>query len=101
MALTKTTKQGYERYFVYGEFADVLDEDETITSQSVLAVDADGVDAKATVIDDAATYISGTRVYVRVKDGAEADGPYKFTIRCETNKGNRWEVDGTLALKET
>ena len=102
MGLTKTEKQGWERYFVYGDFSDVLDDDELIDIGDCvfLAEDVQGDDALADVLDTAAAYVEGSSVYVRVMDGAEVDSPYKFTIRVETSKGNRWEVDGQLKIKE-
>ena len=105
MGLTKTEKQGFERYFVHGDFSAVLDADETLdignANTTITAVDNTNVDATATVIDDASKYIDGSSLYVRVKDGDEAGSPYKITIKVETSKGKRWEVDGLIKVKET
>ena len=105
MGLERTEKQGFERYFVHGDFSAVLDADETLDianiETTVIAIDNTGVDATATIIDDASKYVDGTSLYVRIKDGMEGESPYKITIRVETSKGNRWEVDGLVKIKET
>ena len=100
MGLKKTIKQGYERYFIHGDFSDVMETGETIDTSTVTALDSGGEDATADVIDDASKYVDGFLLYIRVKDGTEAGGPYKFTIRIETSLGNRWEVDGQINIKE-
>ena len=105
MGLTKTEKQGFERYFIHGDFSAVLGAGETLdvnnVNTSVTAVDKDGVDATSTVIDDASEYVDEASLYVRIKDGVEAESPYKVTIQVETSLGNRWEVDGLIKIKET
>ena len=105
MGLEKTEKQGFERYFVHGDFSAVLDADETLdivnVNTVIIAEDKDGLDTTATIIEDASKYVDGSSLYVRIKDGDEAHSPYKITIRVETSKGNRWEVDGLIKIKET
>lgn len=105
MGLEKTEKQGFERYFVHGDFSAVLDADETLDianiNTGVTAADNTGSDVTTTLIDDASKYIDGDCLYIRIKDGDEAGSPYKITIRVETSKGNRWEVDGLVKIKET
>ena len=100
MGLEKTEKQSYERYFIFGNFEDVMDADETITSSEFLAEDNTGQDALADILVVGDAYVYGTKQYVRVKDGEEAKSPYHITIRIETSKGNRWEVDGQVKVKE-
>lgn len=106
MGLEKTKKQPFERYFVYGDFVKVMDDDETLdagnAATTVTAIDlADNSDATADVIDDASMYVDNEtkRLYIRVKDGIDGK-EYKFTIRVETDKGNRWEVDGIIDVDE-
>ena len=106
MALTRTEKQPWERYFIYGDFKKVLADDETIkivAPTTVTAVNKDGQDATADVIDDGTIYADDVekRLYVRIKDGLEAGSIYKFTIRIETSAGNRFKVDGEIKVKET
>jgi len=105
VGLERTEKQGFERYFVHGDFSEVLGVDETLDianlETTVTALDNTGADATATIIDDASKYVDGTSLYVRIKDGTEAESPYKITIKVETSKGNRWEVDGLVKIKET
>lgn len=108
MAIEKTEKQPFERYFVYGDFSEVLDFDsnETINTLSafttVTAIDlSDDSDASVTVIDTPTIYADDVEGYlwVRIKDGAD-QAEYKFTIRVETSAGNRFEVDGKIVVKE-
>jgi len=103
MGLTKTTKQSYERYFVNADFSAVMETGETIDEAdvSIVALDNAGECATATVIDDTSLYVEGVKVYVRIIDGVEADSPYKVTFQIETSLGNRWEVEGLVAIKET
>jgi len=105
MGLEKTEKQGFERYFVNADFSAVLEADETLDAANenttITVVDKDNADATATIIDDASKYVDGTSLYVRIKDGDEEGSPYKITIKVETSKGNRWEVDGLIKIKET
>jgi len=100
MGLEKTEKQGYERYYVHGDFSEVMASDETITADTVIAEDVNGVDVTSDVIDVGTEYVEGMNLFVRIKDGVEALSPYKFTIRVETSIGNRWEVDGQIKIKE-
>lgn len=107
MALEKTEKQPFERYFVYGDFSEVLDfdNDETIDLLSafttVTAVDSAGADASVTVIDTPTITADNEEGYlwVRIKDGVDQE-VYTFTIRVETSAGNRFEVDGNIVVKE-
>ncbi len=105
MGLTKTEKQGFERYFIHGDFSAVLESGETLdvnnADTTITAIDSSGADATATIIDDASKYVDGSNLYVRIKDGDEAGSPYKITIKVETSSGNRWEVDGLIKIKET
>lgn len=105
MGLTKTEKQGFERYFIQGDFSAVLESGETLdvsnVNTTITAIDSSGADVTATIIDDASKYVDGTRLYVRIKDGDEVGSPYKITIKVETSNGNRWEVDGLIKVKET
>ncbi len=104
MGLESTLKQGFERYFIYGDFSTVLETGETLdvnnANTGVTAIDKDGGNATATVIDDASKYVDGSSFYIRIKDGVEAESPYKITIKVETSLGNRWEVDGLIKIKE-
>jgi len=100
MGLTKTEKQGYERYFVHGDFSDVMEEGELISTNEITALDKEGEDATADIIESGTELAEGFNMYVRLKDGVQTDSPYKVTIRVETSLGNRWEVDGQMVVKE-
>lgn len=104
MALTKTTKQSYESYFVFGNFAAVFEVGETITDHTVLAFDSTGADATDVVISAGSELVGEGddvgKLFVRIKDGEEANSPYKLTFRIVTSTGNKWEVDGNIVVKE-
>lgn len=106
MALKQTVKQPYEKYWVYADFEGVMVEEETIASFAGTAVDAEGVDATATLIETGSVQVGTTdgdtqKVYLRIQAGVQASSPYKFTIRIITSIGNKWEVDGKVKVKET
>lgn len=105
MALVTTEKQPWERYFVYGDFVKVMDADETLDEAKItvtaVTIGTSPVDATGDVIDTPSIYKDDVlkRAYVRLMDGLDGSN-YKFTIRIETSKANRWEVDGQLKVKE-
>jgi len=102
MGLTKTTKQGFERYFINADFSAVCETGETIDEGDVVitAVDNEGEDAVAAIVDETTLYVDGFKVYVRIIDGVAASSPYKVTFQVETSLGNRWEVEGLILVKE-
>ena len=107
MALEKTEKQPFERYFVYGDFSEVLDIEagETIDTgdafTTITAVDSADQDATSDVIDDASVNAEDAEGYLwfRIKDGVDGE-KYHFTVRIVTSAGNRYEVDGHIVVKE-
>jgi len=102
--LVSTTKQPYEAYFIFGNFEDNMVDGETITSATTTAMDKAGTDATADVLESGSQQLPVNepfRVYIRVQAGTVDLTPYKFTIRCLTSTGNKWEVDGTIIVKET
>ena len=106
MGLEKTKKQPFERYFVYGDFAKVMEAEETLDAENinttVTAIDlADDSDATGIVVDTPSMYVDNDtkRLYIRLIDGVDGKD-YQFTIRVETSIGNRWEVDGILDVDE-
>jgi len=113
MGLTKTEKQGWESYFIHGDFSEVMETGETIdVPSSTITVedaglpDADPVvapiDATATLTDQTSIYAEGFKLYVRIRAGVGDEGksPYKITFRITTSNGNKWEVDGQIKVKE-
>lgn len=94
-------KQSYEEFTIAGDFSLNFADGETISSQTVTAVDQADVDATADVIDDSSiTNDGGARVLVKVVGGDEADSPYKITMRCETSAGHKWELDVRMNVVE-
>ena len=112
MAIEKTTKQSWEEYFIAGSILNVQkDGTETVVllTSSIEAVDKNGDDALATVIDAATKKLdsdpdgsySDNMLAVRCKAGSETSGsPYVVTFKMITTEGNKWEVDMKLVIKE-
>jgi hypothetical protein len=100
--LESTTKQPFESYFVYGDFSAVMELAETIITgtSEVTATDNTGT-ADSSIIDPTSVYVDGFKYYVRIKDGEVAKSPYKITFRITTSTGNKWEVDGSIVVKES
>ena len=100
MALTSTTKQSYEKYFIHGDFSTVMDTGETIASNEIIAVDNTGEVVTGAIIDPSSPFVDGMKQYVRIQGGEQAKSPYKITIRIITDQGNKWEVDALVKIKE-
>jgi hypothetical protein len=100
MSLISTTKQGYEKYFIHGDFSTVMDLEEEILSHTTTVLDKDGVDVSADIIDVVSPFVEGKKQFIRIQGGEQIKSPYKITIRIETSTGNRWEVDGLIKVKE-
>lgn len=102
-------KQPNEEFYIYGSILLNQDADERIVvaSSSVSAVDAAGDDATAIVLDATTKQIytdpqgSYTRnaLAIRVQAGTEALSPYKITFLLVTNKGNTYEQDVRMAVR--
>lgn len=105
MALGKTEKQSYEAYFIHGDFSSVMTSPEIIdTIISLVVLDSDGTDVSNDLIESGSQSI-GTdddifKVFFRIQNGDSAGSPYKFTVKIETDTGNRWEIDGLIKIKE-
>jgi len=102
MALDNFTKQSYESFIISANFENNMTTGETLTlaSCSVSATDKDGVDASSTVLDSTSKAVSGTKLQIRVKDGAEAGSPYKITFKAVTSLSNKWEKDVQMTITE-
>lgn len=102
MALPRTEKQSYERYVVGCNYEKVLGSSEAIVlaNSIVEAEDKDGVDKSTIVIEQATFVVDGTRLKFRIREGVEAESPYKVTAKAETDLGNRFEVDFEMRIKE-
>lgn len=90
---SRTTKQPYETFPRYVDFSRVMDTGETITGQSVTALDSSGADVSATFCDQASIRAENQRVYITIRAGDAASSPYTLTYRCATSTGNQWEED--------
>ena len=110
MALAKVTKQSYEAFFIAGSIIKNQEADEVVelATSTVAAQDKDLNDVSGIVLEQATkkladdpegNYINNA-LAIQCKAGAEAASPYVITFYMETNKGNKWEVDMKLVLKE-
>lgn len=115
MALPKSTKQPYEKFFIGVDFTLALEETEDIDlgSSAVTAVDKDGDDATSIIIESGSKQIDTAEpedvpytpqddamLSARVQGGIEDDSPYKLTYRIVTTAGNQYEKDVKLKVKE-
>jgi len=116
MGLTATEKQGFESYFIHGDFSEVMETGETIDvgNSTVTVLDAGEYDistnppteitapedATDTVTDQGTIAADGMKLKVRIRGGDEAGSPYHITFRIVTSIGNKWEVDGQIKIKE-
>jgi hypothetical protein len=94
MSMSSFTKQQYEEYPINADFSANMTDGESIVSQSVIAVDRDGLDVSTAVLDQATVANNGASlVSVKVRAGSLAGSLYTITFRCLTSTGNRWELD--------
>lgn len=111
MAMTKTTKQGYEEYFIAGSILNVQkDGTETVVlaTSEIEAVDKDGEDALATIVDIATKKLDNdpdgdytdNMLSVRCQGGVEAASPYVVTFKMVTTEGQKWETEMKVVVKE-
>jgi len=94
------TKQIYEEFTIDANFGANFTEPETITSQTVTAVDKSGIDVSASVTNQASVSNDGSKVSVLVRGGTAENSPYKISFRCITSNGNKWEYDVQMKIKE-
>lgn len=91
-------KQSYEEYFVVFNFARVITPLTEIESVDVKAYDASEVDVTSTFTDQSKTSVTGTKVYVWVRDGSEQ--VYKLTCKIVMDNGEKFEQDATIEVVE-
>ena len=95
------TKQPYEALNVWVDFAAMLGLADTITIDSVKAMDlATGLDSTATVIEDSpAPVVSGQKVLFQIIGGVNGDS-HKITVKVLTSAGEKVEEDIDLYVVE-
>lgn len=110
MALEKVTKQIYEAFFIAGSMLKNQDADEVVdlVLSTVAAQDVDGNDVSNTVLlqstkklvsDPEGSYVDNA-LSIQCRAGLEVESPYIITFYMTTDKGNKWEVDMKLVIKE-
>ncbi len=99
MALVYFTKQPYEEFPISVDFSENMATDETVLTQTITAMDKDGVNASADVLSTQEND-GAFEALVQVVAGTEALSPYKVTFRVLTSEGNKWEHDVNMKIKE-
>ena len=92
-------KQPYEAYYVDFDFVNVLVDDDTISTATISAVDEDSADATATITDVTKQDIDSPKVYVWVRAGTTGK-TYTITCKIVCTSGEKYELEGTLAVTE-
>lgn len=94
-------KQPFEAFPVYGNFAKVLVEGETIDvdQSTIIITDKDG-NGDESMVDLPTKNVQETKLVVRIQGGDPALVPYNVSFRAVTSLGNRWEVDAELQVVE-
>ena len=111
MAITKTTKQGWEEYFIAGSIIDVQKdgtEKVLLATSSIEAIDSEGEDALATIVevatkkldDDPEGSYTDNMLSVRCRGGVETLSPYIVTFKMITTEGQKWETEMKIVVKE-
>lgn len=111
MAITKTTKQGWEEYFIAGSIMDVQKDgtERVVLATSVIeAIDNAGDDALATIVevatkkldDDPEGSYTDNMLSVKCVGGVEALSPYVVTFKMVTTEGQKWETEMKVVIKE-
>jgi len=108
--MKKFKKQISEEFFAHGSILNVQEDDETIVlgTSSITAVDNVATDATTDVLeggteelrDDPDGSFTNNVLAMRVKAGTEALSPYKITFKIVTSKGNKYEIDIQMTIKE-
>jgi len=94
-------KQPYEEFTVSTDFSRNFATGETVSSQTVTAVDKDGATVTTTVTDQTTVANDGgSKVSVLVKAGTVVASPYRLTFRCVTSTGHKWEHDIQMNVRE-
>jgi hypothetical protein len=102
MSWARVEKQPNEKYYIGASIYDVQDSDEFIVlgSSSVAAVDKDGTDVAATLLnvstlrlDDDGDGGANNVIEVLLQAGSASASPYKVSFLMSTNKGQTWEQD--------
>jgi len=102
-------KQPYESFMIGASIYDVAEVGEGITLllSTATAIDRDGTDVSATLLDQATLALASDDqggldnvLTIRLRAGSDAGTPYKITFKMETDLGNKYEVDVTANVEE-
>jgi len=99
MALSRFYKQISEEFPIGADFSENMESTETISSQTISAVDTAGADATADILENP-TNDGAQMALIKVKAGTEALSPYKITFKVTTSLGYKWELDVEMQINE-
>ena len=109
-------KQPWETYLLGADNSHVLEEGEFVLlgASDITAVDKNGADASADVLDNGDKVIltadeedittdpiTNGMLATRIKAGTEALSKYKITFRAVTSLDNQYETDVRMKIKDT
>ena len=111
MAIVKTTKQGWEEYFIAGSIIHVQKdgiEKVVLGTSTIEAIDSEGDDALAVIVDVATKKLdddtegsyTDNMLAVKCKGGVEDKSPYIVTFKMVTTEGQKWETEMKVVVKE-
>jgi hypothetical protein len=93
-------KQPYEEYYVAFDFSNVL-ASASINSATVTAVDSEGANATAAIIDSGQQIIDNVLFHVNVwVKGGVSGITYTITCKTITSSGEKYELDAQLPVME-
>lgn len=102
MAIASFQKTIWETWVPAANFADDLEDGETIVlaSSDVSATDKAGTDATADILNQSYKAVSGTYLQIRVVAGTEALSVYNIKFKAVTNLGNNYELNIQMKVKD-
>lgn len=97
----KLIKQPFEAHTLEVDFSGKLDADDSLIvgNSTVTALDSNGDDVSASIVEAGSLAVSGLSLFARVKGGTDG-AKYKITFRTTSNKGEKVEHDIDLIIRE-
>ena len=99
-------KQPWEKFTVYGDFTNVLNDGDTIDvdNSSVTVEDSAGTDVTSDIVVAGSVQVSVTypsRLTVMVQGGTEDGSIYTITYKITTVAGEKYEVEQLMFVEDT
>jgi hypothetical protein len=97
------TKYTWEEFSISGDFrkapagvGEAVDKD----TSSIVAVDANNVDATSDLLDTATKAAAGTRLSVKCRNGDPSKSPYLVSFKMVTTLGNKYQTRLEIIVEE-